>query len=148
MNSRGKVWIIPDEGQIIQPLFERDVQMGEEHVNKFQEFSDSYQLGFHFERDEYQEAPCRIAELGHMIVNSENSLGIIVFYLPEVITDRELEWFYQNEMMFERYSIIAAYTLRVENDKYNWEERIYGVDKIKREINRKYFQEKQSLKNK
>ena len=51
-------------------------------------------------------------------------------------------------MMFERYSIIAAYTLRVENDKYNWEERIYGVDKIKREINRKYFQEKQSLKNK
>ncbi len=148
MNSRGKVWIIPDEAQIIQLLFERDVQRGEDHVKKFQEFSDLYQLGFHFKSDEYQEAPFRIAELGHMTVKSEDLSGIIVFYLPAVITDRELEWFYQNEMMLERYSIIAAYTLRVENDKYNWEERIYGVDKIKREINRKYFQEKQSLKNK
>ena len=34
MNNRGKVWIIPDEGQIIQPLFERDVALGENHTKK------------------------------------------------------------------------------------------------------------------
>lgn len=58
MNRRGKVWIIPDEGQIIQPLFERDVALGENHTKKIQEFSDMYKLGFQFKPDDYQEAPC------------------------------------------------------------------------------------------
>ena len=46
MNHRGKLWIIPDEGQIIQPLFEKEVVLGENHTKKIQEFSDMYQLGF------------------------------------------------------------------------------------------------------
>lgn len=147
MNRRGKVWIIPDEGQIIQPLFERDVALGENHTKKIQEFSDMYQLGFQFKPDDYQEAPCHIAELGHLVVKSEDSSGLVTFYLPETITDRELEWFYQNEMMLSRYNVIGAYNLQKTDGEVKWEN-FYGVDKIKKEMNRKHLQEKQSLKNK
>lgn len=131
MNNRGKVWIIPDEGQIIQPLFERDVALGENHTKKIQEFSDMYQLGFQFKPDDYQEAPCQIAELGHLVVKSEDPSGLVIFYLPETITDRELEWFYQNEMMLSRYNVIGAYNLQKTDGEVKWEN-FYGVDKIKK----------------
>ena len=147
MNNRGKVWIIPDEGQIIQPLFERDVALGENHTKKIQEFSDMYQLGFQFKSDDYQEAPCKIAELGHMVVKSEDSSGLVIFYLPERITDRQLEWVYQNEMILSKYSVIGAYNLQKISDEVKWEN-FYGMDKIKKEINRKYLVGKSGLKNK
>ena len=80
-------------------------------------------------------------------MKSEDPSGLVIFYLPETITDRELEWFYQNEMMLSRYNVIGAYNLQKTDDEVKWEN-FYGVDKIKKEMNRKYLQEKQSLKNK
>ena len=147
MNHRGKLWIIPDEGQIIQPLFEKEVALGENHTKKIQEFSDMYQLGFQFKSDDYQEAPCKIAELGHMVVKSEDSSGLVIFYLLERITDRQLEWVYQNEMILSKYSVIGAYNLQKTSDEVKWEN-FYGMDKIKKEINRKYLVGKSGLKNK
>lgn len=81
------------------------------------------------------------------MVKSEDPSGLVIFYLPETITDRELEWFYQNEMMLSRYNVIGAYNLQKTDDEVKWEN-FYGVDKIKKEMNRKYLQKKQSLKNK
>ena len=147
MNHRGKLWIIPDEGQIIQPLFEKEVALGENLTKKIQEFSDMYQLGFQFKFDDYQEAPCKIAELGHLVVKSEDSYGLVIFYLPERITDRQLEWVYQNEMILSKYSVIGAYNLQKISDEVKWEN-FYGMDKIKKEINRKYLVGKSGLKNK
>lgn len=147
MNHRGKLWIIPDEGQIIQSLFEKEVALGENHTKKIQEFSDMYQLGFQFKSDDYQEAPCKIAELGHLVVKSEDSSGLVIFYLPERITDRQLEWVYQNEMILSKYSVIGAYNLQKISDEVKWEN-FYGMDKIKKEINRKYLVGKSGLKNK
>lgn len=80
-------------------------------------------------------------------MKSEDPSGLVIFYLPETITDRELEWFYQNEMMLSRYNVIGAYNLQKTDDEVKWEN-FYGVDKIKKEMNRKYLQKKQSLKNK
>lgn len=147
MNHRGKLWIIPDEGQMIQPLFEKEVALGENHTKKIQEFSDMYQLGFQFKSDDYQEAPCKIAELGHMVVKSEDSSGLVIFYLLERITDRQLEWVYQNEMILSKYSVIGAYNLQKTSDEVKWEN-FYGMDKIKKETNRKYLVGKSGLKNK
>ena len=42
MNHRGKLWIIPDEGQIIQKKIKKEVVLGENHTKKIQEFSDMY----------------------------------------------------------------------------------------------------------
>ncbi len=81
------------------------------------------------------------------MVKSEDSSGLVIFYLPETITDRELEWFYQNEMILSRYSVIGAYNLQKIDDEANWE-KFYGIDKIKKEINRKYIVGKNGLKNK
>lgn len=80
-------------------------------------------------------------------MKSEDPSGLVIFYLPETITDRELEWFYQNEMMLSRYNVIGAYNLQKTDGEVKWEN-FYGVDKIKKEMNRKHLQEKQSLKNK
>lgn len=104
-------------------------------------------MSFQFKSDDYQEAPCKIAELGHMVVKSEDSSGLVIFYLPERITDRQLEWVYQNEMILSKYSVIGAYNLQKTSDEVK-RENFYGMDKIKKEINRKYLVGKSGLKNK
>lgn len=50
-------------------------------------------------------------------------------------------------MMLSRYNVIGAYNLQKTDGEVKWEN-FYGVDKIKKEMNRKYLQKKQSLKNK
>ena len=39
-------------------------------------------------------------------------------------------------MILSRYSVIGAYNLQKIDDEANWE-KFYGIDKIKKEINRK-----------
>jgi hypothetical protein len=50
-------------------------------------------------------------------------------------------------MILSRYSVIGAYNLQKIDDEANWE-KFYGIDKIKKEINRKYIVGKNGLKNK
>ena len=89
MNHRGKLIVIPNEEEILQEIFERNVRQGESHTKYLQEFSDTFMLGLHFEESDYQEAPCSIAELGHMVIKIEEDASLVVFYLPERVTDRQ-----------------------------------------------------------
>lgn len=138
MNNRGSVIIVPDEEVIMQPLFERGVPYGEDHTKFIQEFSDMYHLGFTFSNNDYQEAPTKLASSGHLVVKSEDDSSLIVLYLPEVITDRQLDWYYQNEEKLEQYHIISAYSKQryAVNEDLLWKE-IYDIGNLRREMNQK-----------
>ena len=99
MNNRGKLFIIPNEFEILQQSFERDVASGKSHTQRIQEFSDIYTLGFNFTVEDYQTAPCKIAMLGHLIIKTEEEVALVVCYIPEIITDRQYNWLYQNKEM-------------------------------------------------
>ncbi|MDE5587241.1 MAG: hypothetical protein K2I72_02590 [Bacilli bacterium] len=78
MNHRGRLIVIPDEEQILQEIFERQVKQGESHTKYLQEFSDIFELGYHFEEDDYQKAPCDIAAAGHMVIKIEEDVSLVI----------------------------------------------------------------------
>lgn len=145
MNYRGHLWIIPDENQILQSLYERKVNMGLSHTYAIQEFSNLYKLGFEFSESDYQVAPYEITKLGHLVVKSEDYSSVLVFYLPTTITDRQLEWFYANKLELSKYNLIAAYSLEKGLDTEEWVE-IQGLDQIQARMNKKNLKENNSNK--
>lgn len=141
MNNRGKLWIIPNEDEILQESFERNVESGKSHTYRMQEFSDIYQLGFKFSEDDYQEAPCEIAALGHLVVKSEDEVSLVICYLPERITDRQCNWLYDNQNMLSKYMQVNGYSL---NDN-EWN-KIHGIDQIMMDAAKKNLLNEKGMK--
>lgn len=137
MQNRGKLWIIPNEEEILQEAFQRNVQEGRSHTHRIQEFSDIYHLGFQFKEEDYQTAPCEIAMLGHMVVKSEEEVSLIVCYLPEKITDRQYNWLYQNSDMLGKYIQINAYSLETANEDGICWKKVHGIEEIMKEARKK-----------
>lgn len=135
MNHRGKLIVIPNEDEILQEIFERNVRQGESHTRYLQEFSDTYMLGLHFEEDDYQKAPCDIAELGHMVIKVEDDASLVIFYLPERITDRQYLYIYSHQTELEKYTEVSGFSLRKEENSA-WEN-IHKVSGIIEEATRK-----------
>ena len=135
--KRGKVVIIPDEAQILSDKFEVEVMNEEEHVKSYQEFSDKYKLGFRFSLDDSQQASLAVASVGHFSYKTEDNTGLLVFYLPQVITERQLTYFQNNLFEFNRYKMIGGYSL-IEEDNEIIPKEIEGFNNIRKEIFRKY----------
>lgn len=130
---RGKVEIIPDERQVMADYFGREVYYGEDHVVVYQEFSDKYSLGFHFARDDSQQASLEIAQAGHFSYKTENDSSILIFYLPNEITNRQLEFFMQHTYEFNCWKMIGAFSI----ENTNGEDKIlsyHGLDEIKKVV--------------
>lgn len=146
MNNRGKLWIIPDEEQILQEVFESDIKKGISHTSGIQEFSNKYKLGYKFSEEDYQKAPCDMALLGHMVIKTEEETSLVVCYLPERVTDRQYNWLYQNNMILNNYVQIGAFSLhRVVDDSTCWKE-IYGIQEIMKEAGKKNLIPKEERK--
>lgn len=132
----GKVVIIPDEEQIEDEVFERDVIDDEVHALKYQEFSDYYNLGYEFDENYSYVAPVTITSLGHFCYNVSYNISSILFYIPEVITKRQYNYFIKNKEEFMKYTIFCE-TLPVKEEKL-YEEEIDNIDDLEREINKRY----------
>ncbi len=141
MIHRGKLFIIPDEEQILQGLFEYSVEQGKSHTKGIQVFSDMYQLGYQFSEEDYQEAPCLIASMGHMVMKTDDDTSLAIFYLPERITERQNNWIYENQPMLNTYVHVNAYS----KNGNKWDA-LHGMYEIKLEANRKNC-EIESIKN-
>jgi len=135
MKTRGKLIVLPNEDDILQEVFEREVAQGESHTKYLQEFSDTYMLGLHFEELDYQKAPCDIAELGHIVIKTEESVSLVIFYLPERVTDRQYLYIYNHQMDFSRYTQVNGYSLE-RKDGISWE-KIHDISGIMHEIAKK-----------
>ena len=146
MNNRGKLWIIPNEEEILQECFEREIKDGYSHTCYMQEFSDIYQLGFKFKEDDYQLAPCEIAMLRHMVVKSEDEVSLVVFYLPERITDRQYNWLYQNSDMLSKYIQVNGNSLCIaDEDGICWK-KVHGIEEMMKEARKKNLLPKKGKK--
>ncbi len=134
---RGKLWIVTDENQILKSLFYKEIPMGVSHNQGIKEFVNENKLEIVVREDDYHEAPCIMAELGHIVIKSEDSIKQLIFYIPENITDRQLEWFLLNQAKLSDYIQIGAYSLhKTENQKIEWK-KLHGMNEIMVELNRK-----------
>lgn len=137
MFNRGKVWIIPND-DIMQPLYYQEVNEGVAHLTALQEFSDKFQLGMNFKLDDYQEAPIDIAQCGNLVIKSDDDSKVLLFYIPEKVTDRQLEFFLNNEMNFNNtYSKIGGFSL--ENKEVKMERGIMEIRKLLTKKNKDNF---------
>jgi hypothetical protein len=135
--NRGKVVIIPDEEQILSDKFEFDVMDEKGHVKAYQEFSDKYKLGFSFSLDDSQQASLSIASIGHFTYKVEDNASLLVFYLPQDITERQLTHFQNNFFDFSKYKMIGAYSL-IEVDNRIVSKEVEGLNNINQEMIKKY----------
>ena len=137
MNNRGKLWIIPNEAEILQEVFERNVEIGKSHTYRIQEFSDIYGLGFEFKEEDYQLAPCEIATLGHLVIKAEDEVSLVVFYLPEFITDRQYNWLYQNSNMLGKYIQVSGNMVQSRAEDGICFKKLHGIEEIMTQARKK-----------
>ena len=141
---KGKVVIIPDEDQILQDEFVEEILEGDNHVSAYQKFSIDNNLGLIFGEDEGHMAALETADLGHFNYKTFEDLGIITFYIPKKVTNRQLDYFTTHKSDYEDYGTIGGYTIRKMDDNIFTDE-IYGVDEIEQEMikrNKAYEEEK------
>ena len=134
--KRGKVYIIPNEDQIIEDCFYREI--GSSHLRAIQEFSDKYRLGYQFHEEDYQNAPCQVAMDGHLIIKTEEDASLAVAYIPEEITDRQSLWLYDHQRQLSKYGMIVGYELSKEESNYKLFH-LHGLDEIMKSTNKKNF---------
>ena len=132
INRYGELIILGNDDITGGNIFRRDVTSTGGHTHYIQEFSNLYNLGFEFKDSDYNTAPCEIALLGHVVIKTIEEVKMMVCYLPEVITDKQYEFIYNNQDMFLNNVQSGGYSLR--NNEFI---EINGMDNLMREVNRK-----------
>lgn len=135
----GKLIIIPDENQVLGGVFETNIRSS--HLTGIQEFCDKYKLGYKFRNEEYQDAPCRLALDGHLILKTveQGSGGVMICYIPPLVTDNQAMWISSQNFSFDKYSYVGAYAIDEEqfDDKQISYKEVEGMDNIIKVINQK-----------
>ena len=83
--EEGRVIIVPDEEQIKDDLFEGIIVGNKNHVDRYQDFSNKYNLGYDFSENDSYIAPLTMASLGHFCYNIAESIDTILMYNREMI---------------------------------------------------------------
>lgn len=130
----GQLYVIPDENKIMGSVFHRKIRTS--HLDGIQEFSDLYHLGYQFDKDQYQDAPCLLALDGNFIVKAVDDVGILICYIPELVTDCQCMWFYNQLGLFKNYSTIYAYSLNCSDNSYQVNE-ICGQVQVMQVLNKR-----------
>lgn len=133
MPESGMVIIIPDENQILTHEYRKKIY--ENHLEAFTAFADKFKLGYHFTSDDYQYAPEKLALDGHFIVKETNEPRMVVMYIPEIVTDRQLEWFELHKLDYFDYQLMRAFSMANGSDS----KQILGLEEIHKEMIRKHL---------
>ena len=91
-------------------------------------------LGYNFTSDDYQYAPEQLARDGHLILKTIEDQKTAIFYIPKVVTNRQIEWFEYNKFELLHNDLIGAFSINSDEEK---SEQIYGLSEINKEIRRK-----------
>lgn len=130
MTDRGRVIIIPNENKILQSIYEKDIMQN--HLEAFRDFSEKFKLGYHFKDEDYQEAPLQIAKEGHLSIKTIDDAGLFIIYIPRVVTDRQIEWFYKNMDNYNQYQTIGGFAIETEEPQL-----VEGKEAIKKIMNKR-----------
>ena len=131
MNIRGNLWIIPDENQLNCPVYHEEIIKGLSHTDGIMEFIRKNKLPIPLSSIDSRSGPLKMAELGHMVVKTEDNSGMLIFYIPAKITQNQWDWFLDNRLMFGKYQYIGAFSYAAE-----WYQ-LHGLNEIKEDLRHK-----------
>lgn len=60
---------------------------------------------------------------GMLVAKTVDSAGILIFYIPEIISDNQCMWYRENMMLFSKYSTIGAYFVKDTENGYHIDEK-------------------------
>ena len=143
----GRVIIVPDEEQIEDDLFEGIIVDSENHVDRYQDFSNKYHLGYKFSKDDFLVAPLTMASLGHFCYNTVEGFGNIIIDIPKTVTKRQYDYFINNKEMILKYSDRKATISKNIDGKFIIEE-LDGLDLIEKEVKNRYEEYKKKSEDK
>lgn len=143
----GRVIIVPDEEQIEDDLFEGIIVDSENHVDRYQDFSNKYHLGYKFSKDDFLVAPLTMASLGHFCYNTVEGFGNIIIDIPKTVTKRQYDYFINNKEMILKYSDRKATISKNIDGKFIIEE-LDGLDLIEKEVKKRYEEYKKKSEDK
>lgn len=136
--DKGRVIIIPND-EILTSKYTKSIKKN--HLEAFRDFSEKYNLGYEFKDDDYAEAPTYLALDGNLVLKTLDDIGIIIIYLPPIVTDRQDMFLHENLNKISQFNTIVGYGTI---DKDNVRE-LEGLDKIVKSAdvrNLKYEKEK------
>ena len=139
----GRVIIVPDEEQMEDNVFEKIIVGNENHVDRYQDFSDKYNLGYEFSDNDSYIAPLTMASIGHFCYNTAESINTILMYIPEVVTERQYNYFVNNREMILNYVDKKATAVK-DRDGNLVIETLDDFDLIEKEVNKRYGKYKRS----
>ena len=145
--EEGRVIIVPDEEQIEDDLFEGIIVDSENHVDRYQDFSNKYHLGYKFSKDDFLVAPLTMASLGHFCYNTVEGFGNIIIDIPKTVTKRQYDYFINNKEMILKYSDRKATISKNIDGKFIIEE-LDGLDLIEKEVKKRYEEYKKKSEDK
>ena len=147
LGVEGRVIIVPDEEQIKDDVFEKIIVGNENHVDRYQDFSDKYHLGYEFSDNDSYIAPLTMASIGHFCYNTAESISNILMYIPEVVTERQYNYFVNNREMILNYVDKKATAVK-DRDGNLVIETLDDFDLIEKEVNKRYGKYKRSKEDK
>ena len=145
--EEGRVIIVPDEEQIKDDLFEGIIVGNKNHVDRYQEFSNKYNLGYDFSENDSYIAPLTMASLGHFCYNTAESISNILMYIPEVVTKRQYDYFVNNREMILKYVDKKATAVKKIDGNLVTEE-LDDLDLIEKEVKNRYEEYKKKSEDK
>ena len=145
--EEGRVIIVPDEEQIKDDLFEEIIVGNENHVDRYQDFSDKYHLGYNFSENDSYIAPLTMASLGHFCYNTAESISNILMYIPEVVTKRQYDYFVNHREMILKYVDKKATAVKKIDGNLVTEE-LDDLDLIEKEVKKRYEEYKKKSEDK
>ena len=137
--KRGELWIIPDEKQILNEEFHKEVYKGASHTDDVIRFAKEYDLPVQILTNDYHDGPCKIAQLGHLVVKTVEDMSLFILYLPDVLTERQYIWLLDHRYLFMQFVTIGAYSF-TSNGWIN----LVGFNAIKNEFVSKYKRYKEN----
>lgn len=102
--------VIPNENELQIPdgVFQDSFSIVEPHSEKLGIFTDKYNLGIMVEKDTIgHEVALQLANFGHLTINTEDN--IIVFYIPNQVSNGQINWFRKNKILFEQFNVQGYY---------------------------------------
>lgn len=145
--EEGRVIIVPDEEQIKDDLFEGIIVGNKNHVDRYQDFSNKYHLGYDFSENDSYIAPLTMASLGHFCYNTAESISNILMYIPEVVTKRQYDYFVNNREMILKYVDKKATAVKKRDGNLVTEE-LDDLDLIEKEVKNRYEEYKKKSEDK
>lgn len=83
-----------------------------------------------------------VAQLGHFSYKTEENSNVIIFYLPEVITERQMRYFDNHFIDFMKYDLIGTFSL--DGEEHESIQKLHGsaeIRKVMRDKNRQFSQD-------